>query len=311
MLSACSSAETNFSVNKASGDFPEPAAGVPFLTFRDAANEEIKLLSKPEKIVVLNTEALPLFYQLGGKAAGVATAAGTVMPKGAETAEQVGEIQAVSLEKIISLKPDLVIGQSFFHAGLREPLGESGIPLALTKIDNYDKVMKAAVLFGRLLGKEQEAEKAVKETEARIKAIVDKAPGEGPSFAAITIMPMGVSIQKSGTLTLDIAGRLKLRNIADQMPEGDFPGSVPYSIESLIAADPDYLFLVVHGTEEAGRKKLKEDMESNPAWSSLRAVKNGKLAFLPSEFVNNPGLELDRPFFYLARLVYPDAFKGE
>ncbi|MDP4096695.1 hypothetical protein OIN60_07915 [Paenibacillus sp. P96] len=39
----------------------------------------------------------------------MATAPGTALPEGAESAENVGEIQAVSLEKIIALKPDLVI----------------------------------------------------------------------------------------------------------------------------------------------------------------------------------------------------------
>ncbi|WP_370872450.1 ABC transporter substrate-binding protein [Paenibacillus zeirhizosphaerae] len=60
-------------------------------------------------MVVLNTEALALFYQLGGEPVGLATAPGTALPEGAESAENVGEIQAVSLEKIIALKPDLVI----------------------------------------------------------------------------------------------------------------------------------------------------------------------------------------------------------
>ncbi|WP_245850815.1 ABC transporter substrate-binding protein [Paenibacillus herberti] len=280
-----------------------------FLTFKDASDQEIILAKKPERIVVLNTEALALFYQLGGKPVGLATAAGTTLPKGAETAENVGEIQAVSLEKIIALKPDLVIGQSFFHGELRKSLAASGIPLALTQIDTYDKIVEAGKLFGGLLGKEQEALKALEETQQRIQSIVEKIPSETKSFAAITIMPMGVSIQQSGTLTLDVTSRLKLNNVADEMPAGKWPGSVPYSLEALIKADPDFIFLEVHGTEEDGKKKLEEDMKSNPAWSSLRAVKEGRLSFLPSDFVNNPGLSIDQPFAYLAKLVYPDVYK--
>ncbi|GGG85808.1 ABC transporter substrate-binding protein [Paenibacillus radicis (ex Gao et al. 2016)] len=314
ILSACSSSTTANSgqsgASTASPNKDEQGQPPPYLTFKDASGEQVTLKRKPERIVLLNTEAMALFDQLGGTAVGLATAPGTELPEGAKTVDMVGEIQAVSLEKVIALKPDLVIGQAFFHAGLRKSLAASGIPLALTKIDSYDKVIETGILFGQLLGKEKETEQAVKEMQSRIQAIVEKVPNQPVSFAAITIMPMGVSIQKSGTLTLDIADRLKLRNIADDMPAGDHPGSVPYSIESLIAADPDYIFLVVHGTEEEGKERLKEDMEKNPAWSSLRAVKEGKLSFLPADFVNNPGLDMDRPFSYLAHLVYPDAFEN-
>ncbi|SDT54114.1 iron complex transport system substrate-binding protein [Paenibacillaceae bacterium GAS479] len=317
LLSACTSNTGNNAVDPSSQAILAPqntAAAengneVTFLTFKDAANQEVILAKKPERIVVLNTEALALFYQLGGKPVGLATAAGTTLPKGAETAENVGEIQAVSLEKIIALKPDLVIGQSFFHGELRKSLTASGIPLALTQIDTYDKIVETGKLFGQLLGKEQEASKALEETQQRIQSIVDKVPSETKSFAAITIMPMGISIQQSDTLTLDVTSRLKLKNVAADMPAGEWPGSVPYSLEALIKADPDFIFLEVHGTEEDGKKKLEEDMKSNPAWSSLRAVKEDRLSFLPSDFVNNPGLNIDQPFSYLAKLVYPDAYK--
>ncbi|SFE23133.1 FecCD transport family protein [Paenibacillus algorifonticola] len=43
----------------------------------------------------MNTEALELFYQLGGTAVGLATASGTTLTEGAEAAENVGEIQAI------------------------------------------------------------------------------------------------------------------------------------------------------------------------------------------------------------------------
>ncbi|OUQ87029.1 hypothetical protein B5G50_17550 [Brevibacillus brevis] len=67
--------------------------------------------------------------------------------------------------------------------------------------------------------------------------------------------------------------------------------------------------MVVYGTEEYGRQKLKDDLESNPAWASFRAVKEKRMVFLPSDFVNSPGLKIDQTFEYLAKLVYPDAYE--
>ncbi|GAB1528676.1 ABC transporter substrate-binding protein [Brevibacillus formosus] len=281
----------------------------PFFTFTDDTGQEVVLVKKPERVVILNTEVLGLFYQLGGAAIARANASGTPVPDAAKAAEDIGEINQVSLEKVTSLKPDLVIGHPRFHANLKDALVTSQIPLALVNINSYDDIQRTGKLFGQIIGKEAESEKAWKETENHIQTIISKVPNRSLKFAFITIASTGISIQKNGNLALDIANKLNLKNVAEDMQSGQMPSSVPYSIEKLIEADPDYLFMVVYGTEEYGRQKLKDELESNPAWASLRAVKEKRMVFLPSDFVNSPGLKIDQTFEYLAKLVYPDAYE--
>ncbi|SDE41644.1 iron complex transport system substrate-binding protein [Paenibacillus sp. UNCCL117] len=283
------------------------SAAEPYLTFKDDIGYEIDLQTKPERVVILN-EGLELFYQLGGRVVGRASVPAVSVPEQALDAEDVGQINNVSLEKITSLKPDLVIGHPFFHTGLTEGLAASGIPFALLKIESYDDIQSKGRLFGSIIGTERETEKALKETDDRIRRIIEKAPDRSLTFAILTIMPMGISIQVSDSLALDIVEQLNMNNAAAAMQSGQIPGSVPYSIEKLIEADPDYLFISVHGTEQFGHQKLRNDLESNPAWASLRAVKEGRMMFLPAEFVNPEGLNIDRTFEYLAKLVYPDIY---
>lgn len=118
-----------------------------------------------------------------------------------------------------------------------------------------------------------------------------------------------MSLQKNSTISLNVANRLKLKNVAESLPAGMMPSSAPYSLEKLVELDPDFLFFTVHGTEDYGKEKLKSDLESNPAWKTLRAVKENKIYFLPSSlFVTNPGLNFDQSLSYLAKLVYPDIY---
>jgi iron complex transport system substrate-binding protein len=280
----------------------------PYLTFKDMADQEIILPKKPERIVILAAETLDLFYQLGGKAVGRASATGTPILDVEKEAQEVGQVDNISLEKIISLKPDLVIGQYYFNANLKDAFSSSNIPFALMKITSYEDVQQIGKLYGQIIGKESEAEKALKETDARIQSIISRLPDRSPTFAQVTIMPMGVYIQKNGSTTVDIASRLKLKNVAEGMASGEWPDYVPYSLEKLIEADPDYLFMIVHGAEEYEKKKLNDDMKSNPAWASLRAVKENRLFFLPSDFEKTPGLNLDSWFEYIAKLAYPGVY---
>ncbi|MFC3771721.1 ABC transporter substrate-binding protein [Paenibacillus sp. GCM10012303] len=279
----------------------------PYLTFTDDIGKKVVLPSKPKRIVILN-ESLELFYQLGGQVVGRATAPDVTVPEGAKTAVDVGQINQVSLEKITSLEPDLVIGHPFFHTHLIDALAVGNIPLAFLKIESYDDFINKGKLLGSIIGNVTETEKALRETDERIQRVVQKVPDRSPTFAILTIMPMGISIVTSDSLALDIAERLKMKNAAMIKPSGNIPGSVPYSVEKLIETDPDYLFISVHGTEQFGQKKLKSDLESNPAWASLRAVKDGRMAFLTSDFVNPAGLNVDRTFQHMAKLVYPEIY---
>ncbi|WP_171687599.1 ABC transporter substrate-binding protein [Paenibacillus planticolens] len=280
-----------------------------FITFKDSTKQEITLKDKPQRVILLNTEVQELFYQAGGKAVGLATAPGIPVPEMAKDAARVGTINQVSLEKLMSLKPDLVIGQSMFHASLKDSLASSKVPLALMDIKSYEDIKAAAELFGKIAGKEAETMAALDQTEQNMQTVLSKLPQQSPKFAMITIMPTGISVQKNSTISLDVASRLKLKNVAESLPSGRMPSSAPYSLEKLVELDPDFVFFLVHGTEDYGKEKLKSDIESNPAWKTLRAVKENKIYFLPSSlFVTNPGFHFDQSLSYLARLVYPDIY---
>lgn len=210
-----------------------------FLTFKDSTKQEITLKNKPQRVILLNTEIQELFYQVGGKAVGLATAPGIPLPETSKDAIQVGEINQVSLEKVMSLKPDLVIGQTMFHASLKDSLSSSKVPLALIDIKSYDDIKAAAELFGKLAGKEGETKTVLDQTEKKMQTIISKLPQQNPKFAMITIMPMGISVQKNSTLSLDVANRLKLKNVAESLPAGMMPSSAPCSLEKLVELDPD------------------------------------------------------------------------
>ncbi|MDQ0418582.1 iron complex transport system substrate-binding protein [Croceifilum oryzae] len=281
-----------------------------FTQFKDGTGKEITLQKKPERMVVLNTEMQSLMFQIDAKnVVGISSAAGFPIPKGAESIQSVGQIQNVNVEKIVSLKPDLVIGNLFFHANLKETLAANRIPLALFSIKTVPDLTSAATLLGKITEKEKQTQEALEQTKLRMESMIAKLPNRKTKFATLTFMPNSVTVQKSGSISLDIAQMLKLENVASTLPSGLKGGAAPYSLEKLVELDPDVLFLIVHGTQELGDQMLKKNMESNPSWGTLRAVKEKRVFFLPSTlFVNSPGLQVDQSLEYMAKLVYPDVY---
>lgn len=55
---------------------------------------------------------------------------------------------------------------------------------------------------------------------------------------------------------------------------------LPYSLEKLVESDPDIIFVVTMGNAAEIETTMRDDVESNPAWSTLRAVRDKKLMFL-------------------------------
>ncbi len=146
-----------------------------------------------------------------------------------------------------------------------------------------------------------------KELDQQLAAITKAVPQEGKRIAIIHATPSAVSVELPTSIAGDIAKILHLQNVADGTPGGKDATRIPYSMESLVQADPDVIFFTSMGSSDKIEKRIKDDVESNPAWASLTAVKEGRVYVLPENyFLLNPGLDYPQAVAYMANLVYPE-----
>ena len=76
------------------------------------------------------------------------------------------------------------------------------------------------------------------------------------------------------------------------------------SIEAIIAADPDYIFVVAQGDQKRADEAFYKAYQSNPAWSGLTAAKAGRVFMLPKELFNTkPNAEWAQAYQYLGDLI--------
>ena len=116
---------------------------------------------------------------------------------------------------------------------------------------------------------------------------------------------VGIRAQSSDTMTGKMLSDLGCNNILDEYPSmlQDF------SVEKIIETDPDYIFVIPMGNDDAlAEKNLKENVESNPAWSILSAVVNDRYILLPKDqFLYKPNALWDQSYAYLADLLTEQA----
>jgi len=84
--------------------------------------------------------------------------------------------------------------------------------------------------------------------------------------------------------------------------------SSPITGEELLAADPEYLIVAPCGYNLERTLREKTVLESYPWWSSLRAVRTGKVAFADGNlYFNRSGMTISRTAEVIAEIVHGEA----
>lgn len=279
----------------------------------DSAGRRSQVPVRPQRVIALNASNLDLYYAAGGRVIGRPTTAALSadLLEQIKTIPQVGETSAPNTEKIVSLKPDLVLGVDVpFHHAIVPVLEKAGIPILLQALPNYQSILQTIRLYGELTGDAAQANKAVAEIETKVAEAQAKANGRAKvRVLVIWGSPESFNMAMPESFTGNLLTLLGAENAA-QAP-GVKMGSTPYmplSLEFIAKADPDVILLITHGADERVGEKFKKDLASHPAWKEMRAVKNNQVHKLPYPlFAVNPGTQVGAAVELLAKLIYPEA----
>ena len=241
---------------------------------KSKANAETKVNEKSEKkydrIVVLDPAVVEMVYLLGGedKLVGIAKLERSkIWPEEkTEKVESVGTFINPSLEKIIALKPDLVIESFHSSDAIDKSLTSNNIEIIKIQANSIEDIFKNFQKVAKILGKEKEAEKIIAEKRQKIEEIkkIDTTEKKGLFILA----PTPMRVFGKGTLPNDIMEMLKIKNIAAGM-EGMSPTLTP---EYIIKENPDIILTFV--------KDPQEIVKANPQIKDISAIKNNKFVVL-------------------------------
>jgi iron complex transport system substrate-binding protein len=116
-----------------------------------------------------------------------------------------------------------------------------------------------------------------------------------------------LTVQLDGSIAGSVAKMLGWENVASgSKPLEKNPDAAPYSMETLVAQNPEIIFVTSMGKLEAIKASMEETMQG-PAWQSIPAVKNKQVYYLPQElFLLSPGIHYPEAVATMAKCVYPD-----
>ena len=252
-------------------------------------------------MVALSRSLGELWLLAGGKLVGVTEDGLNLEGVTAETAS-VGRILAPSTEAIIALNPDLVLIAPDISAQreLQETLTAAGIrcqAVDINKLSDYAAAMKQ---YTEATGRSDLYESKVAAVEKKIEAVKAELPKEihGKTFLVIRASAAKTRVLKSDHFVVAMLEDLGLTNAA---PESLLE---QLSMEGMVEANPDYLFVVLQGDTAEAEAAFQELIAAQPAYQELKAVNTAQVYTLPKEFFQyKPNARWDEAYALLSEYL--------
>lgn len=296
-------------VDAAAEDSDEDASVI----FQDGRGESVEISKHPKKVVILYASFIDIWLNNGGEnIVGIVEPSEEYIIPEMANVKTVGKRGSISLEEVIALDPDLVIlsSNTSDHLDMIPSLEGGGAQVLALDYSYKDDYFKIAELFATINDGLDLYTMGAEKVKNGIQAIVDQVPDQdNPSVAIIMSTKSNTTVRTANTTIGEMFKDLKVVNIADK--ENNQEGSINFSLETILEEDPDFIFLQIMGSDvDAVKEKLKTEVESNPAWSSLTAVKNDRYIILDKDlYTYKANHRYEEAYEKLAATLYPGIFK--
>ena len=224
------------------------------------------------RIVVLDPATVEMIYMLGAedKIVGVANLERSKVWPEEKVAklESVGTFMKPSLEKIIALKPDLVITSALTDDNLNNGLKSNNIESKRIQANSIEEIFTNFLEVAKMLGKENEANKIIAEKKAKLEEIKKMVASNKKGLFVMSASPLMVF--GNDNLPNDIMELLNIKNIAENQ-KGRNPIVTP---EFIMKENPDIIITLLPNPSQI--------VATNPQLKNVNAIKNSKFIVVNS-----------------------------
>lgn len=266
-------------------------------SFNDGLGRAVSIRANPQRVISLAPNVTEILFALGLESRIVGVTSYCDFPEAAKAKEKVGDTLQPNLERIISLKPDLVVvSTSSQLENLTRRLDQLAIPVYVTNPRTVREVASSIRSLGEITGTLERAQRLAGEMESRIDAVERRVN----SLAR----PRVLYVLQTGPLIT--AGRNTfindLINIAGgKSISGDETNDYPqFSLETVVARAPEIIVAPwSHGAELVKESDLRRDFAATPA------IRSNRIVWVIPDLVDRPGPRIVEGLEQLAKGLHP------
>lgn len=246
------------------------------ITVTDDAGKRVTVQKPAQRVISMSPHVTELLYAAGGGERIVGAMNYSDYPPEASRIPLVGSNSQVDLERVIALKPDLiVVWQSGNTARQLEQLASLGIPIFYSEPHRLDEIASSLTRFGQLLGTEKSAQAAAQQFRAKMAGLAARYGKRAPVRVFYQIWDKPLYTLNGSHVVSDAIRLCGGENIFAALKAV----APAVSIEAVLTANPEVLFGGdQHDPADAGLNIWKP-------YKSMLAVERGNLFTLGGELL--------------------------
>ncbi|MBN2221376.1 MAG: ABC transporter substrate-binding protein [Vallitaleaceae bacterium] len=300
-LSACNKAEDTtkdiYSQPTEAGatSVTEVAVAYP-LTITDSMGRSITFESEPQSVVSIAPNITEMIYALGLENRLIGRTELCDFPEAVLSIDTIGTLMEPNIEKIVSLKPEVVIASTHFSEESEKQLSDLGIKVVILYEEHQmDGIYTMIETMGSIFNVSDQANQVVNHMKTSIEETATKVEGlEAPSvYIVIGYGEYGDYTAGGDTFMHQLISLAGGKNIASEVQGWS------YSLESLIEADPSIILI---------NEDLKEDFILSENYQDLSAVKENRVFGINTDLLDRQGIRNAEGIRLLAEIFHPESF---
>ena len=237
----------------------------------DDAGRTVTLAKSAQRIVSLAPHATELLFAAGAGKAVVGVVRYSDFPDAAKQVPVVGDYNALDLETLLSLKPDLIVAwQSGNPAAAIERLLKFNIPVFLSEPRHLEDIATNLERLGQLAGTQKAADVASAEFRSSLQQLRANYSGKIPVTVFYQIWDRPLITLNGAHMISAVLELCSGKNLFAALPVI----APEVSMESVLAADPEVI--IASGSASSEDHGLGQWAR----WPALRAVRNKQLYFV-------------------------------
>ncbi len=263
----------------------------------DEAGRRVRLPLKIDRIVSLAPNLTEIVYAVGAGDHLVGDTEYCDYPAEAKKVAKIGDTMHPSIERIISLKPQIVLVSTASQLeAFTKQLDQQQIAVYVTNPQSLDDIFRSIQTLGDLFGEPDRAAKLIADLRRR---------ADAAEAATKQTKPVKVFYQLSGEPLYTIGRESYLTDLVRRAggisATADVPGAFPrFSDEAALAAKPEAIILPTGGSMGTANAKIAAPLKNSPA------ALNNRIYKINDDYLSRPGPRLIEGLEEMARALHPE-----
>lgn len=277
------------------------------VTVTDDLGRIVSISNAPQRIVSLSPSNTEILFALGLGDRVVGVTKYCSYPPEVESLKDSGKAEVVGgyvdpdFEKILSLRPDLVLASQTHSNGAVSLLDKVGIPTFVVDSNNLSSIILSIEKVGKITGKADDASALVAQMQSRIKAVSDKVSSLPKTRVLYIVWHDPVQTAGAGTFEDEIIERAGGVNIFH-----DLSGYAQVDPEAIAVRNPEAI--IACSGMGTGADKPLQWAETERGLNQTDARKNDRIYQAEGDLITRAGPRIVDGLEMFAKFIHPEAF---